>query len=510
MRTMSGLDGAFLHIETDETPMHVGALYLLERPADLKGSYFDAVKRLLAPKLARSSFFRARLAEMPLQFANPIWLEDETPNMRYHLRQVLLPKPGNMQQLQEKVGELHSTLLDRNHPLWEVTVIDGLDSGHVGLYFKVHHAALDGASGIALAKTLFDASADANTDSADNIDKDKPQPQHGMLDLVGAALKQTAGQYMKLARSLPDVAAVVGNMFKVAEQKAGTGKGKMRQNFAFGPKTSLNVPITGDRSFAAVSLPLANIKKIASQHGVKLNDVVLAICSGALRRYLMQHHKLPRKSLIATVPVSLREAGNTSTTTQATLTLVNLATHIGDPLQRLNAIQAAAGAAKSLTKQAKSVIPTDFPSLGIPWLLGGVASLYGASRISKVIPPIANVAISNVPGPQQPLYVAGAKICAYWPLSIVEHGLGLNITVISYCDSLDFGLTAAKIAVPDVYLLAQMLNQSYEELLQVQAATLVTTGPSKPSRSTAKQATGKASQTQAKHKPRQTKTAPTS
>ena len=155
MRTMSGLDGAFLHIETEETPMHVGALYLLERPADQRGSYFEAVKQRLAPRLAQSSFFKARLAAMPLQFANPVWIEDRAPNMAYHLRQVLLPKPGSMQQLQDKVGELHSTLLDRNHPLWEVTVIDGLASGQVALYFKVHHAALDGASGIALAKTLF-------------------------------------------------------------------------------------------------------------------------------------------------------------------------------------------------------------------------------------------------------------------------------------------------------------------------------------------------------------------
>lgn len=506
MRTMSGLDGAFLHIETDETPMHVGALYLLERPADLKGSYFDAVKRLLAPKLARSSFFRARLAEMPLQFANPVWLEDETPNMHYHLRQVLLPKPGSMQQLQAKVGELHSTLLDRDYPLWEVTVIDGLESGHVGLYFKVHHAALDGASGIALAKTLFDTSADANDGNANASDEAPPQASHGILGLVGAALKQTADQYVKLARSLPDVVDVIGGMLKPAEDKA-PAKGKMRQNFAFGPKTSLNVPITGDRSFATASMPLAKIKQIATQHGVKLNDVVLAICSGALRLYLLQHHKLPRKPLIATVPVSLREAGNTSTTTQATLTLVNLATHLGDPLKRLNAIRTAAGAAKSLTKQAKSVIPTDFPSLGIPWLLGGLASLYGASKISKVIPPIANVAISNVPGPQQPLYVAGAKICAYWPLSIIEHGLGLNITVISYCDSLDFGLTAAKNAVPDVYLLAQMLNQSYEELLQVQAATPTTVESAKQSSNVAKLISNEA---QAKRKSRQTKTTPTS
>lgn len=502
MRTMSGLDGAFLHIETEDTPMHVGALYLLERPAGQRGSYFEAVKQRLGPRLAQSAFFRARLAEMPLQFANPVWIEDQAPNMAYHLRQVLLPKPGSMQQLQDKVGELHSTLLDRDHPLWEVTVIDGLASGQVGLYFKVHHAALDGASGVALAKTLFDSDANGS-DTSPLEPLPAPAARQGMFELVSAAFKQTAEQYGKLARSLPDVMNLVTGMLSPSAANVDHIKGKLGQNFAFGPKTPINVPISGQRSFACTSLPLAQIRQIAARHGAKLNDVVLAICSGALRSYLQQKHKLPRKSLIATVPVSLREPGNTATTTQATLTLVSLASHISDPQKRLHAICKAAGAAKSLTQNAKTVIPTDFPSLGVPWLLGGLASLYGYSKLASVMPPIANVAISNVPGPQQPLYVAGAKICGYWPLSIVEHGLGLNITLVSYCGSLDFGLTAASNAVPDVYLLAQMLNQSYEELLQLPTET-----PDAPAANTASNDAG--AKPAVKRKRRQTTTTPTS
>jgi diacylglycerol O-acyltransferase len=204
-----------------------------------------------------------------------------------------------------------------------------------------------------------------------------------MFDLVSAAFKQTAEQYGKLARSLPDVVNVVSGMLKPDTAHADHVKGKLGQNFAFGPKTPINVPITGQRSFACTSLPLAQIKQIGARHGAKLNDVVLAICSGALRSYLQHKHKLPRKSLIATVPVSLREPGNTATTTQATLTLVSLASHISDPQKRLHAICKAAGAAKSLTQNAKTVIPTDFPSLGVPWLLGGLASLYGYSKLAQ-------------------------------------------------------------------------------------------------------------------------------
>ena len=206
--------------------MHVGALYLLERPADQRGSYFEAVKQRLAPRLAQSSFFKARLAAMPLQFANPVWIEDRAPNMAYHLRQVLLPKPGSMQQLQDKVGELHSTLLDRNHPLWEVTVIDGLASGQVALYFKVHHAALDGASGIALAKTLFDSDANGSDTPAAEPAPSTPTRQ-GMFDLVSAAFKQTAEQYGKLARSLPDMVNVVSGMLNPSAANVDHVKGKL-------------------------------------------------------------------------------------------------------------------------------------------------------------------------------------------------------------------------------------------------------------------------------------------
>jgi hypothetical protein len=169
------------------------------------------------------------------------------------------------------------------------------------------------------------------------------------------------------------------------------------------------------------------------------------------------------------MPVSLREAGNTDTTTQATLTRVKLATHIADPLRRLRAISAATDVVKAQTNRAKSIIPTDFPSIGVPWVLSTLASLYGRSTLAKIIPPLANLAISNIPGPQQPLYVAGARIRAYWPLSIVEHGLGLNITVLSYCESLDIGLTVARNAVPEVRLLAQALTIAHEELKQLSA-----------------------------------------
>ncbi|MEF8704716.1 MAG: wax ester/triacylglycerol synthase family O-acyltransferase [Candidatus Accumulibacter sp. UW26] len=468
MKNMSGLDGLFLHLETSATPMHVAALYLIEPAADRDrdADFAGEIGRQLMPRLALAPFFRARLAPMPLQFANPVWIDGGVPDFSYHLRRIVLPAAATFADLEACVSGLHATPLDRRYPLWELAIIEGLASGEIGLYLKIHHAALDGVSGMALAGALFDATAELAKVPADWRQQVGEGEAPGLGQRLAAAFRHTATQYVKLARHLPAGLQLLTGMLRSAGQGSAPGMG---QNLSFGPKTPLNVPISAARGFAALSLSLVGVKEIARRHGATVNDVVLALCSGALRRYLQAQGGLPRKSLIATMPVSLREAGNTETTIQATLTLVRLATHLADPLRRLHAVRAAAGAAKALTTRARSIIPTDFPSLGVPWIVGGLAALYGRSGLAKALPPLANLAISNVPGPRQPLYIAGGRIRACWPLSIVEHGLGLNITVFSYCDALDFGLTVASDAVPDVAALAQALHTAYAELEQLPA-----------------------------------------
>lgn len=463
---MSGLDGIFLHLETAATPMHVAALYVIAPPAGKDGSFASDIRQQLIPRLALSPFFRARLAEMPLQLANPVWVDGGEPDFAYHLRQVVLPQPGGFRELEACVGALHSTLLDRRHPLWELTVIEGLASGEVGMYLKIHHAALDGVSGMALAAALFDASSEPGEPPVDWRGQIGEAETAGLRQRLGASFRHTTAQYLKLLRHLPDGLKIFADLVSPAGDGALPG---MRQNLTFGPRTPINVPISGVRGFAAVSLPLPAVKQVAERHAATLNDVVLTLCSSALRAYLAKLDALPRRSLIATMPVSLRAAGNTETTIQATLTLVRLATNLADPLRRLQAVRAAAAAAKALTTRARSIIPTDFPSLGVPWIVGGLASLYGRSGLVRHIPPLANVAISNVPGPRQALYIAGGRVRACWPLSIVAHGLGLNITVFSYCDSLDFGLTVAHDALPDVHPLAQALTVAFAELEQMPA-----------------------------------------
>lgn len=458
MKTLSGVDGAFLHLETAETPMHVASLHLFDPPPGLTGDFHALVQRQMRRRLRIAPVLTRQLAPMPLQFANPAWVEADRLDMDYHVQHITLPAPGTQAQLEDRVGRLHSELLDRGRPLWRMAVIDGLQSGQVAQYFQVHHAVLDGQAGVLLSQALFDLTPKPRTLPRR---PGRPHAEHpGMAELAAAALKHDAGQYIKLVRHLPDV---LKTLVGLIGGDAGQPKGRLGQNFSFGPKTPLNVPITGERGFAGVSLPLDTLKRLAAAHEAKLNDIVLALCGGTLRRYLARHGGIPKKPLIATMPISLRDAGNTDYTTQATLTLVNLNTHIADPRRRLRAIRDAAGAVKTLARNVRGVIPTDFPSIGVPWLLQGLAALY--ERAAGAMPPLANVVISNIPGPQAPLYAGGARMTDYWPLSIVEHGVGLNITVMSYAGTMGFGFTCARCAVPDARELAQALRATLDELV---------------------------------------------
>jgi len=465
MKALSGLDGAFLHLETPDTPMHVASLHVFELPARYRGDFHADIKQLMRTRLRDAPVFTRKLAPMPLQFANPVWVEEDKVDLDYHVQRMTLPSPATQAELEDCAGRLHSELLDRNYPLWRLYVFDGLPKGLAGYYIKVHHAVLDGQAGVLLAQALFDVTPKPRPIARGNK---LPGEHPGMAQLAAAALKHDVGQYIKLIRHLPDVLRTLAGMFGAVPDRA---KGRLGQNFSFGPKTALNVPITGERGFAALSIPLATLKELAAAHDAKLNDIVLALCSGALRRYLAHHGGIPKKPLIAAMPISLRPAGNTEYTTQATMSMVNLNTHIADPVKRLQAIRDAAGAVKILAQRAKGVIPTDFPSIGVPWVLHGLASLYGRSGITRAIPPIANVVISNVPGPQVPLYAAGARMATYWPMSITEHGMGLNITVMSYAGAMGFGFTTARTAVPDARRLSVALQAALDELLAKSRAT---------------------------------------
>ena len=465
IETLSGIDGAFLNLETAATPMHVGSLHVFETPAGYRGDFYASVRRMMQSRMV--PVLRRRLAALPLQLANPVWVRDEI-DFDWHIRRVRLPKPGTWAQMEAAVADLHAERLDRARPLWMLYVLDGLATGEKAYYFKIHHAMLDGQAGVALAGALFDTSPDALPAAkrkACQVSTAVAKP--GTLALAAAAFRHDAAQYIKLVRELPGavrtLAAIVGNSVR---SSGAPDLSELKRSISFGPRTALNVAITPERGFATASVPRAALKAIAAANDATVNDVVLALCSGALRRYLKRNASLPRKSLIVAMPISLRELGNTEMRTQATLSLVSLATNVADPLKRLRAIRNSAGATKAVARQARSVIPTDIPLIGVPWLLGALATLYGRGGVVDALPVLANVLVSNVPGPAVPLYVDGLRMSGYWPLSIVEHGVGLNITLMSYAGNLCVGFVVARCAVPDARQLADDFLDAFEELKQ--------------------------------------------
>jgi len=472
MRHLSGIDAAFLYLETPEMPMHVGSLSLLDLPAGYEGDFYEDVKRHVASRMHLAPVFQRKLALMPFELANPVWVDDDDIDLDYHIRRIVLSKPGAMAQLEAYVGRLHSSLLDRSRPLWEFYIIEGFHTGQIAFYSKAHHAGMDGAAGVALANAIMDTTPAPRAVKPPPARTRSHHYQLGVAELAGAAISNTAVQFVKLVRLFPAVAKAAANIALPPKGQDGKRRPRLPTGLALGPKTTLNVAITNQRVFAVQSLPLADAKLVARRMHVTLNDVVMALCSGALRRYLEDRGGVPKKSLIAGVPVSLREAGNTDMNNQVTMMLASLATNVADPLERLQAIHASAASSKEFTGNLKAAIPLDFPSFGAPWLITGLASLYGRSRVANVLPPIANVAISNVPGPQFPLYLAGARMATYYPVSIPAHGIALNMTVESYHGSLDFGLTACRRAVPDVREIADHLRDALDELTNlVQSAT---------------------------------------
>ncbi|MBA4176383.1 MAG: wax ester/triacylglycerol synthase family O-acyltransferase [Leptothrix sp. (in: Bacteria)] len=471
MQQLSGLDATFLYLETAEMPMHVGALHVFELPAGYKGRFVTALRKHVESRLPAAGVLRRRLWWMPLNLANPAWVDAE-PDLRQHIVEVKLTagKDGaGLRELEAAVSGLHPVLLDRERPLWKMHVFEGLAPGpegqrRVALYTQLHHAAVDGQAAVALANALLDVTP---TPRALEVRPSKRQRvfRLEMTEMLRGVIGNQAQKVAEIVRNLPatvgtlkNAATSVVSASQLISGKPGSG------NITLAPRTPLNVSVTRGRAFAAVSLPLAELKAVGRAFDATINDMVLMVCSTALRRHYGKRRLLPRKSLVAAVPITLREKGDTTADNQASMSLISLGTHIADTKKRLAHVKAASAAMKSTMGKLKSILPTDYPSLGIPWLIEAATALYGKARVADRIPQVANLVISNVPGPPVPLYMAGARMLTNYPTSIVVHGLALNITVQSYDQSLDFGLMADAAAMPDVADLADAVRIAFDDL----------------------------------------------
>lgn len=455
---LTGLDAAFLYLESAGTPMHVGSVMLIELPKRRGFDFHAALLAHIAERLPRAPALRRVLHGAPLGLGHPMWANAQDIDLRKHIRKRKLAGAGGHDKLMALVGKLHSEPLSRDLPMWQFVVIENVKPGLVALYSKVHHALLDGQGGIALAQAILDVAPVAPKRASKQSPR-QPAAALSRSDLARTATRSTVNQFANLLRALPATLKLAGSVGQTASMI-----GNLRENILLAPRTVFNRKIGPGRSFGAVSLPLEEVKRVARGFGVSLNDVVMAICSGALRDLLLAVDGLPKNSLVAAMPVSLRETGNTDVNNQVSMVQCSLATDVADPVQRLKAIHDSTAQIKRRVAAFKNLIPTDFPGLAAPIWAAGLSRLWASGSIAERLPALANVVISNVPGPPVPLYLAGAKLSHYYPVSIVTHGLAFNITVQSYAGSLEFGLTASKDVVARPDIVARAMTAALQEL----------------------------------------------
>ncbi|ORW86407.1 diacylglycerol O-acyltransferase [Mycobacterium sp. IEC1808] len=456
MQRLSGLDASFLYLETAAQPMHVCSIIEVDTSTMPGGYTFDRLRDALTLRLKAMPQFREKLADSALNLDHPVWVEDESFDVDRHLHRIGLPPPGGRSELSEICGHIASLPLDRSRPLWEMWVIEGVagaDSDRLAVMTKVHHCGVDGVTGANLMSQLCATEADAPA----------PDPVDGVgggsgWQIAAGGLVRFASRPLRLANVVPQtVSSVVATVRKAVEGQA------MARPFA-APRTAFNASITGRRNIAYAQLDLEDVKTVKNHFGVKVNDVVMALVSGVLRQYLAERDALPDTSLVASVPVSVHGKSDRPGRNQVSAMFSSLHTEIADPVERLKAIAEANSLAKEHSSAIGASLLQDWTQFAAPAVFGVAMRLYARTRLTETMP-VHNLVVSNVPGPQEPLYFLGCEVKAMYPLGPIFHGSGLNITVMSLNGTLDVGLISCPELLPDLWEMADDFAVAMEELL---------------------------------------------
>lgn len=465
-RPLSGLDSAFLAIETSTAHMHMTALVTLEPSAEGRPAAFEDIRVNLAPRLRRFPVFRRHLQEVPLGLAHPTWVEKDF-DLDAHLHRIAVPAPGSQVELEDVVGHLAGLPLDRTRPLWDIWVIEGLDHERTALLVKVHHALIDGVAGAKIFGTLFDVDPDAPAITTREVAApDRRQAPSSAKLLLGAARSLAAKPYQVVRQSIGSAAAAVRGLRAAS---GGAGQEQPKTASLFAPDTLLNGAITARREVALGSLSLEELGQVKREFGVKLNDVVLAVCAGALRRYLADEGEVPETPLVAAIPISVAPdtVDQAAVGNHLSTMIVDLPVQLADPVGRLANVHRSSVRAKHAHGAVGDDLLSGWAEIATPALLSGISDLYSRLDVADRHRPLVNLVVSNVPGPQFSLYCAGHRVQACHPMGPIYEGIALNLTVMSYDGRLHFGLLGCPDVVPNLGRMASAMQEAASELREI-------------------------------------------
>jgi diacylglycerol O-acyltransferase / wax synthase len=456
MKRLSGLDASFLYLETPEQLLHVCGVVVLD-PATIPGGYsFPAMREALESRVRAVPEFRQKLRHVPLELDHPVWVDDDYFDIDRHVHRAALPSPGDHRALGELCGHLAGIPLDRSRPLWEMWVVEGLENDRVAVFAKMHHATVDGMSGMSLLAHL----AGLEPDLPEPPEEPEPPRAPGDLELLTRAVVRQAGRPLKVVSLLsPSLKALGGSAGRAA-------RGSAMAAPLTAPRTSFNGTISGRRTVAFADLSLDAVKSVKNATGSTVNDVVLTIVGGALRRYLEDRGELPAQSLLATVPVSVREDSPAAGANQVSAMFTRLGTDIADPLERLERLAERNRDAKEHQQAIPASALQDWAELAAPRTFATGVRLYSSLRLAEKHPVVHNLVVSNVPGPPVPIYFMGGEVEGLYPLGPVFHGAGLNITVISSGGRVHVGLIACAERMPRLWDLAEAFPLELDGLRQ--------------------------------------------